>query len=257
MTPSLYVCVVAGMCVCVCVCVWEREREIWLHGWRKWAVWILTVETHIKSSVMLYINLRSVVPQHQIYWWTANVSNEIPTLSPAVAPQDVVQHDHLRCHRWRQSWHYDDIPFWMSRVNFTNTLLRLDTHLRTPKQSPYNCSYVSDRFSLHWRHNERDGVSNCQRLDCLLNHLFRRRSKKTSKFRVTGLCERNPPVAGGFSSQRASNAGKNSIWWRYYMDMQIQTESRTVFCCCFSRRLEKKLAAPLIIELMLMIIYGG
>ena len=59
--------------------------------------------------------------------------------------------------------------------------------------------------ALPWHHNERDGFSNRQRLDCLLNHLFRRRSKKTSKLRVTGLCEGNPPVTGGFSSQRASN----------------------------------------------------
>ena len=31
---------------------------------------------------------------------------------------------------------------------------------------------------LQWRHNEYDGVSNHQRIDCLLNRLFRRRSKK-------------------------------------------------------------------------------
>ena len=44
---------------------------------------------------------------------------------------------------------------------------------------------------LQWRHNERDGVSNHRRLDCLFNHLFRRRSKKTSKLRVSGLCRGN------------------------------------------------------------------
>ena len=43
-------------------------------------------------------------------------------------------------------------------------------------------------MSLQWRHNGRDGISNHQPHDCLLNRLFRRRSKKTSKFRVTGLC---------------------------------------------------------------------
>ena len=32
--------------------------------------------------------------------------------------------------------------------------------------------------TLQWRHNECDGVSNHRRLDGLLNHLFRRRSKK-------------------------------------------------------------------------------
>ena len=42
-------------------------------------------------------------------------------------------------------------------------------------------------FSLQWRHNEPDGVSNHQFHDCLLNRLFRRRSKKTSKLRVTAF----------------------------------------------------------------------
>ena len=46
---------------------------------------------------------------------------------------------------------------------------------------------------LHWRHNDHDGVSNHQPHGCLLNRLFRRRSKKTSKLRVTGLCEGNSP----------------------------------------------------------------
>ena len=40
-------------------------------------------------------------------------------------------------------------------------------------------------------------VSNQQRIDRLLNRLFRRRSKETSKLCVNGLCEGNPPVTGG------------------------------------------------------------
>ena len=47
--------------------------------------------------------------------------------------------------------------------------------------------------ALHWRHNDHDGVSNHQPHGCLLNRLFRRRSKKTSKLRVTGLCVGNSP----------------------------------------------------------------
>ena len=47
--------------------------------------------------------------------------------------------------------------------------------------------------SLQWRHNEHDSVSNHQPRDCLLNRLFGRRSKKTSKLRVTGLCAGNSP----------------------------------------------------------------
>ena len=59
--------------------------------------------------------------------------------------------------------------------------------------------------TLQWRHNERDGVSNDRLIDCLFKRLFRRRSKKTSKLRVTVFCEGNPPVTGGFPSQRTIN----------------------------------------------------
>ena len=47
--------------------------------------------------------------------------------------------------------------------------------------------------TLHWRQNDHDGVSNHQPHVCLLNRLFRRRSKKTSKLHVTGLCVGNSP----------------------------------------------------------------
>ena len=60
------------------------------------------------------------------------------------------------------------------------------------------------------------GVSNHQPHDCLLNCLFSRRSKKTSKIHVTGLCEENSQVSGEFPTQRASNAENVSIWWRHY-----------------------------------------
>ena len=51
----------------------------------------------------------------------------------------------------------------------------------------------SDTLTLRWRHNELDGVSDHQPHDCLLNRLFGRRSKKTSKLRVTGHCAGNSP----------------------------------------------------------------
>ena len=53
-------------------------------------------------------------------------------------------------------------------------------------------------FSLQWRHNEPDSVSNHQSHDCLLNRLFRRRPKKTPKLHVTRLCEGNSPMTGEF-----------------------------------------------------------
>ena len=77
-------------------------------------------------------------------------------------------------------------------------------------------SHVCD-VSLQWRHNDRDNVSNHQPHDCLFNCLFRRRSKKTSKLRVTGLCAGNSPGTGEFPAQRSSKAENVSIWWRHYV----------------------------------------
>ena len=74
----------------------------------------------------------------------------------------------------------------------------------------------SQRGALQRRHNERDRVWNLQPHDCLLNCLFRSRSKKTFMVRVTGLCEGNSPVTGEFPAQSASNAERVSIWWRHH-----------------------------------------
>ena len=54
--------------------------------------------------------------------------------------------------------------------------------------TPHHVPGLTCACPLQWRHNERDGGSNQQSQHCLLNRLFRRRSKKTSKLSVTGLC---------------------------------------------------------------------
>ena len=46
---------------------------------------------------------------------------------------------------------------------------------------------------------------------------WRRRSKKTSKLRVTGLCEGNSPMTGEFPTQTTSNAENVSIRWRHHV----------------------------------------
>ena len=69
---------------------------------------------------------------------------------------------------------------------------------------------------LQWHHNERNGISNHQPHDFLLNCLLRHRSKKTSKLCVTGLCEVNWPVTGEFLLQRASNVENVSNWWHHH-----------------------------------------
>ena len=51
---------------------------------------------------------------------------------------------------------------------------------------------------------------------CSLKCLCRRRSKKTSKLYVTGLCEGNSPVTGEFPARRGSEPKNVSIWWRHH-----------------------------------------
>ena len=77
-------------------------------------------------------------------------------------------------------------------------------------------------FPLRWRHNGHDSVSNHQPHHCLLNRLFRRRSKKTSKLRVAGLCVGTSPGTGEFPAQMACNAENISIWWRHHAFLSFE-----------------------------------
>ena len=80
------------------------------------------------------------------------------------------------------------------------------------------CSFMdwSSVGSLQWRHNGRDSVSNHQPHQCLLSRLFRRKSIKTWKIRVTGLCAGISPVTSEFPAHMASYAENVSIWWRHH-----------------------------------------
>ena len=93
-----------------------------------------------------------------------------------------------------------------------------------------SCGYIL-YITLQWRHNGRDGVSNHQPHHCLLNRLFRSRSKKTSKLPVTDLCAGNSPVTGEFPAQMASKAEYVSIWWHDTLIACNQKE-----CCSQTQR---------------------
>ena len=75
--------------------------------------------------------------------------------------------------------------------------------------------------TLQWRDNERDGISNHRCIDCLPNRLFRHKSKKTPKLRITGPCEGNSLVTSEFPAQRTSNAENVFIWCRRHDPMDI------------------------------------
>ena len=87
----------------------------------------------------------------------------------------------------------------------------------------YNPWARHTKIPLHWRQNDYDAVSNHQPHDCLLNRVFKRRSKKTSKLRVTGLCAGNSPGPVNSPHKGASNAENVSIWWRHHDTAQCFT----------------------------------
>ena len=85
-----------------------------------------------------------------------------------------------------------------------------------------------DVRSWRWRHVERNGVSNHRCLNFLLNRWFRRRSKKTSKLHVIGLCDGNSPVTGELPAQSAYYAENVSGWWRHRVHGVLRTSLQSL-----------------------------
>ena len=109
-----------------------------------------------------------------------------------------------------------------------------------------------------WRDDGCDGVSNHQPRHCLLNRLFRRRSKKTPKLRVTGLCVGNSSMTGEFPTQMASNTENVSIGWRHHVhenfaQRPIKYHVTSLFmilssfvcccCCCYHYHLSSRISS--------------
>ena len=92
---------------------------------------------------------------------------------------------------------------------------------RWPVESSQKGPVTQERFTLQWRHNGRDGIANHQPHDCLLYRLFRQRSKKIWKPRVSGLCAGNSLVTCEFPTQMARNAEKH---------FHLMTSSCTYIC---------------------------
>ena len=102
-------------------------------------------------------------------------------------------------------------------LKLTTIATFLDYGLRKEMESKTGISGLP----LQWRHNGRNGVSNQQPYDCLLNHSFRCKLKK-SKLRVTGLCAVNSPVTGQFPAEMASNTENVSLGWRNHASAELR-----------------------------------
>ena len=110
----------------------------------------------------------------------------------------------------------------INQINPRQSSLIMDISARKPwwnYQQWLHTVQIKSQVSLQWRHNGPDSVSNHQPHHCLVSRLFGRRSKKTSKFRVTGLCAGNSQGTGEIHAQMTSNTENVSIWWRHRVDV--------------------------------------
>ena len=157
----------------------------------------------------------------------------VVTLPILVDPCEIFTHISLK---WR---HMSVMVFQISAIRlFIQQLVQ--AHIKENTKDPHYCPFVMGihRSPMNSHHKGSvmrkafpfrdvimlqdyytdidDCVSNHQPHGCLVNRLFKHRSKKTPNLRVTGLCEGNSPVTGEFPAQRASNAENVSIWWRHH-----------------------------------------
>ena len=70
--------------------------------------------------------------------------------------------------------------------------------------------------SVQWRHNERDGVSNHQHHDCLLNHLFKGQIKKKHQSSASLTFVRRFHWWPMNSPHKGPERGK-CFWWRHHV----------------------------------------
>ena len=144
------------------------------------------------------------------------VPGEFPAQRPVTRSFDVLFDLRPNKRLGKQSWGWwSETPsssLWRHRNANTGGLIRCPIHRGIALSSP---AITQSNTTLRWRHNGRNGVAKQQPHDCIINRLFRRRSKKTSKVRVTGLCVGNSPGTVGMAP-----------WWHghaFYTPIHLNT----------------------------------
>ena len=106
-------------------------------------------------------------------------------------------------------------------------MIQNDWWLFVSAQSPKATLYKSPWYKFAWycyvgisiitrRHNERDGVLIHRRLDRLLNCFPGAVQRKKQSSASLAFVWGNPPVTGGFPSQRVSKTENVFMWWCHH-----------------------------------------
>ena len=125
-----------------------------------------------KSSMICCNILQQIVDHFRFTWGRLH----------GLIPKQTFKRKYSCDNPWRKFRQHDEIYFEALPYRGFNS---------GKQSSTYHSLYPT----LQWRHNGHDSVSIYQPHDCLLNGLFRCRSKKT-KLRATSLCDGNSPETG-------------------------------------------------------------
>ena len=139
---------------------------------------------------------------------------------------------------------YPKVPRWMQFNRNLNTLnCKYSNHVLRFYHACYmlvSMSHLGQSViiicmsPLLWRHNDHDSVSNHQPYGCLLNRLFWRRSKKTSKLRVTGLCVGNSPGPVNSPHKWPVTRKMFPFWWRHHAKVALHHRNGIMVTVCNS-----------------------
>ena len=129
------------------------------------------------------------------------VPGEFPAQRPVTRSFDVFSDLRSNKRLGKQSW-----GWWSETPSSSLWCHRNDSRGSKPISWLLISCLLAVLCPLRWLHNGRDGVSNHQPHEYLLNRFFERRSKKSSQLRVTGLYAGNSTVTAEFPAPKASNA---------------------------------------------------
>ena len=119
--------------------------------------------------------------------------------------------------------------FWYSDLMICIFVRNVHCLLITFGLWPYKTFQLSQKTITVVPSHECQGVPNLRQLGFLFNSVFRPTTEDTPI--LSAVCEGRPSLAGGFSSQRTSNAETTSMSWRHHDGLYLASNVRFTEAC--------------------------
>ena len=166
--------------------------------------WLPMSGISIYRDPCLYIHWWEFITN--LFWWCHHPRQESAELIWRSPVCDIRICCCLFC-RVTHWFHPVYVPHGQAKSLSQRGVITLQNHENLRATWKYRCHTCK---ILQWRHNERDGVSNHQPHECLLNRLFKAQIKENIK------APRHWPLCGEFTAQRASVAENVSTRWHHH-----------------------------------------